>query len=82
VNIAALYRLGPDGSLQPTAIDSGTAAAGGLGTGVVVNMGNDTILPSGTVTQYIYANCGFPLPIGRCAVDWGAMKAAVAAGQK
>ena len=78
-NFGLTFRLGPDGSLIPC--DTGAAGSAGLGTGtaVVINMGGDSGLGSGTVIQYLYQNCGFSLP--RYAVDWGALKTAVAAGR-
>ena len=60
-----------DGGLSPTG-EIGLPGSGGLGpnTVCIVNMDGDVTQPTGVTIQYLYANCGFPLPFGRYVVDW------------
>jgi hypothetical protein len=81
-NVGLTLKIGPDGSLAPTAADIGIAGAAGLGIGVVCVINLDQSQPMGVAIQAIYANAGIPLPYARYVINWNAVKAAMTGGAK
>jgi hypothetical protein len=80
VNVGLTLKIGPDGSLSPTG-ELGTPGSAGLGMNTVCLTNFDQSVPMGVAIQYLLANCGFPLPYSRYAVDWPTLKTAANAGK-